>query len=131
MHRVTINNCNGGKYLTRWMLWLPNPFFNIYLHKFWAGDDRSYGPHDHPWSFLSIILRGFYIERIYGPDGEYKADLRGWLSTRFRSAETLHAVVLPPGRTAWSLVVTFRRRRPWGFYTPWGWRPHDLAMRDS
>lgn len=47
--------------MLRWFLIPKNRFLKIYLHKFMRSDeDRAL--HDHPWSFLSIILRGGYFE---------------------------------------------------------------------
>jgi hypothetical protein len=54
-----IVNCEQQMYLTRWFIWRGKNL-GIYIHKFHRSDeDRAL--HDHPWSFLSIILwRGYY-----------------------------------------------------------------------
>ncbi|AQT78287.1 hypothetical protein B1R94_02120 [Mycolicibacterium litorale] len=48
-------------YLLRWHLIPRNPVLNIYLHKFLRSDDDR-ALHDHPWWFVSLILRGQYDE---------------------------------------------------------------------
>jgi hypothetical protein len=48
-------------YLRRWFLIPRNRFFNIYLHQFLRDDDDR-ALHDHPWPWLSAILRGAYFE---------------------------------------------------------------------
>ena len=128
--KETIHNRSGGRYMTRWIFFLPNPYFNIYLHKFHASDDTSVGMHDHPWNFLSIVLKGCYREMIrYKPGGFDNVVSRRWLSVAFRRAESAHYVLLEPGKgTTWSLLFTGRRRRIWGFYTPSGWRPHNQVV---
>src|SRR5262249_18492584 len=47
-------------YLFRWTL-LSTPWFKIYLHRFVA-DDWSKDLHDHPKKFVTIGLRGSYLE---------------------------------------------------------------------
>ena len=46
---------------------------------------------------------------------------RGPLSITKRKAEALHRLVLPAGTTAWSLFITWPKRREWGFATETGW----------
>lgn len=48
-------------YLLRWWVIPRNPVFNVYLHRFMRSDDDR-ALHDHPWSNLSILLRGSYGE---------------------------------------------------------------------
>ena len=48
-------------YLLRWFLIPRNHILNVYLHKFLRSDDDR-ALHDHPWWFVSIMLRGRYLE---------------------------------------------------------------------
>ena len=79
-----------------------------------ADDDRHH--HDHPMDFISLILRGGYVEHRPGmpprrcPPG----------SVVVRRAEDLHYLKLIAG-SAWTLVLTTPRRRKWGFMTEDGW----------
>ena len=59
MRKNEIKNCDGDPYLTRWHLF-SSKWFTVMLHKFHRSDeDRAL--HDHPWSFISIMLwRGYY-----------------------------------------------------------------------
>jgi hypothetical protein len=52
-------------YLVRLRI-VQTPWFGIYLHDIHE-DDGDRDPHNHPWSFLSFVLRGYYTERVY-PD---------------------------------------------------------------
>jgi hypothetical protein len=111
-------------YLYRWYVIPRNPWLNIYLHKF-LRDDEDRALHDHPWWFVSLILKGGYFEVT--PTGTIE---RGWLSLGFRPALWRHRVVLPRaygdnhavGRMvpAWTLVITGRKVREWGFWCPKG-----------
>lgn len=86
---------------------LKTPWFNIYLHRL---DSPNAHPqcHDHPWSFLAIILKGGYSELH---DGKWK--WRGPGSILFRPAEWAHNVVT--FGTNWSIVITGAKKRDWGF----------------
>jgi hypothetical protein len=105
----------SGIFLRRYTL-LKSRWFAVYLHRFFRGDaDQCL--HDHPWWFISIVLCGGYWEAM--PDG------RHWRrpgSILWRPARTAHRIDLEPGkRTTWSLVITGRKSRDWGFYEPGGW----------
>lgn len=114
----------GGEdnpYLLRWFVIPRNSFVNCYLHKFLRSDDDR-ALHDHPWPFLSWVLRGEYIEHT-----QTKTALRTRWSLAYRPAATAHRVqLLRNERTGreqpvWTLIVTGRNGRPWGFYCPRGW----------
>jgi hypothetical protein len=55
---------------------------------------------------------------------------RGPLSVVRRRAEDLHRLVIPRGREAWSLFVTWPKRREWGFAAPEGWM-HNVPYLKS
>lgn len=117
---------DGTPYLLRWYVIPRNPVFNIYLHKFLRSDDDR-ALHDHPWWFVSLILRGRYDEVT--AQGRKR---RGAGSIAFRPAEWRHRVELLPDRayeseaSCWTLIVTGRRVRTWGFWCPGpGWIAGD------
>ena len=43
LRKIEIPNRGGGPYLDRWPLIPRNRWFNVYLHRFWTGDDTRYG----------------------------------------------------------------------------------------
>lgn len=117
-----------GPYMLRWYLFPRNHFLNLYLHKF-LRDDEDRALHDHPWWFISVMLRGSYWEIMPVP-----GDSAGWVrrdapSVAFRRAEHKHRVVLlksgPKGQPqpCWTLVLTGRKKRTWGFWCPRGFVP--------
>jgi hypothetical protein len=98
-------------YLIRFSL-LTLPWLSVKLHRIYLSDDDCM--HDHPWSFVSFVLWGGYIEQT--PDGK---KLYGPGSILWRKAPAIHRLeVFQPATT---LVITFRKHRDWGFYTPRGW----------
>jgi hypothetical protein len=128
-------------YLYRWPLLRAGSYFAVYLHKF-VGNDWSIDLHDHPKRFVSIGLRGSYVEispidpsnPLYCRTREYRAP---WVRTF--PADHKHRLIGPtPERPCWTLVIVLRATRQWGFW-PRGsfvpWRKYvgasDVASRRS
>lgn len=116
----------GGKdnpYMLRWFLIPRNPFLNVYLHKF-IRDDDDRALHDHPWWFVSVMLKGMYLEVTETGRTERKAG-----SIAFRKATHRHRVELARDFLTlkpipcWTLIVTGRKARTWGFWCPKGFVP--------
>lgn len=119
-------------YLLRWYVIPRNPLFNVYLHKFLRDDDDR-ALHDHPWWFVSVILRGGYIEHTEFSDGTKVMRCRTSLfdvrspwwrrAVAYRPATWRHRVALPHTSTGgrvpcWTLIITGPRARTWGFWCP-------------
>ena len=136
-------------YLYRWTLFQPRRpkrlwnGFGIYLHKF-VGDDWSLDLHDHPKRFVSIGLRGAYVEetpnRIFHEfePGRYLPEscaVCGWWAggtvmhertvdrvyrapwIRTFPAEHVHRLrLLGDRKPCWTLVVVLCHVREWGFH---------------
>lgn len=112
-----ICNERGETYLKRYRL-IETPWFRIYLHRIYLSDnDRDF--HDHPWSFVSFILQGGYIEHT--PEGTHHFKSGAMIT---HAPEDLHWLEVPPGKTATTLVFTGPRKRTWGFQTLKGWIPY-------
>lgn len=107
---------DGNPMMARWRL-LQTPLFGVYLH-FIYREDLDPVPHDHPWWFCSLVLRGGYVERLV-PDArlwEQAVDKRRWRRSlhafRLRSAHRI--VKVDPGTV--TLVLVGPKVRTWGFY---------------
>lgn len=105
-------------YLRRWVadFWL----FSIRLHHWIASDDQRYF-HDHSWSFASLILKGGYtewtptpIDEVVGMGPRVGRRYGRW-SLLKRPAEWKHTVEVESGG-AWTLMLTGREKRVWGFW---------------
>jgi len=112
-----IKSQEGALHFQRWRL-LQTPWFAIYIHRIYRHDEDVHC-HDHPWSFVSIILGGGY-------DVTYPGWL-GWTSpfivsvnksTKFHQITRLHKV---PTTT---LVFTGPRNREWGYDVDGEWVHH-------
>src|SRR4051794_8190093 len=113
-------------YLRRWVFnFGPG---SLRVHHWYAGDDpRSL--HDHPWWFLTVVVKGGYTDISSTKPGSARRefysydDLRA-PAVRFRPALHAHTVSVHEGG-CWTVMLTGRHMRDWGFYTREGW----LRMR--
>lgn len=78
--------------------------------------DKGREPHDHPWSYLTIVLRGGYREERYDELGDLiSSKWHGPGSILWRPANSWHRLLIPNGETAWTLFITGRKGQIWGF----------------
>jgi len=111
--------CTYQKYLWRYYI-LKTSFCEIMIHRFFDGD---IGPlHDHPWDSFNIILRTGYIEETL--NGKFRRK-PGYIGGR--TAKGFHKVHLIPNTNGkvWTLFVTLKRKKTWGFLTKNGWLPFN------
>lgn len=109
-------------YLYRWTL-IKRKNWSIYLHHF-VGDDWCLDLHDHPKRFISVGLWGKYIEQtpympVTGPARRFsRLHQRLYRAPWIRTfpAEYVHRLVMVDGGHCWTLVITLRAVRPWGFW---------------
>jgi hypothetical protein len=126
-------------YMLRWFLFRSksNRLPRLYLHKFLRSDDDR-APHDHPWWFISILLRGKYIEHRWDENDVETTHVRHAPSIAFRGLSTRHRVELFGGRfkgddavrcwqpfkPVWTLILTGPDVRAWGFWCDDRFVPH-------
>lgn len=134
---------NGGHqcptYLYRWIVFgkrkppRPDgrkrwePPFKVYIHHFVA-DDWSLDLHDHPKRFISIGLKGGYVEwrpcsSCIFPCGFQDQELFKAPWIRSFPAEHVHRITMLQtdsgvNRDCWTLVIVLRGQREWGFWHP-------------
>lgn len=102
-----------GDYLTRLRI-VQTPAFGIYLHKI-KRPDKDQGIHDHPWSFVSIILLGSYYELRRNPvTMEKEVKFHRWLNVVRKHDQ--HRILRLTRPTVWSLMLVGRRYRTWGYW---------------
>lgn len=128
---------NGGErcptYLFRWVLgkarsrWWPGPVrgANFYLHRF-CSDDWSRDLHDHPKRFISIGLWGSYVEETRDGEQTFRAP---WVRS-FPPEHTHRLRLARPGHDCWTLVITLKGEREWGFYPDGKWVLWSTYVRD-
>lgn len=129
--------------------WRP---FGIVVHRI-CGPDPGLDLHDHPWPFVTIILRGGYTEQTApireapsrAEEAEWNDELPGIPGTCVRGDErswrrwsvhvmplhVAHRITVAEPNT-WTLMIRGRKQRRWGFYLPTGWvdwGEYDYATR--
>ncbi len=120
----------GSTYMIRWTLFSCR-LFSIKLHRF-LREDWTDDLHDHPWPFVSFVLRGFYIEE----EGRAaKKRVVKWLNWK-KTTDRHRVFFVKPGTL--TLVISGRKSSDWGFYEHRGdnWVPwqtyldmHNPTMR--
>lgn len=139
-----ITRGNNEAYLIRYSIpWLTCKWFAVKIHHILLSDDACL--HSHPWGFVSIILRGGYLEHRYKKEPIY--NVRGKWGARkiakyyrsgnilWRPKNTIHRLNLLENngmvQTAWTFVITFRKVQGWGFFTPSGYVDHRDYQQDG
>lgn len=115
-----------GCYIAKWwrnpFVWLCQQFdVAARVHEI-LRDDNADAHHDHPWSYLTVILKEGYVEvKPVFYNGIYNGERATFVppgSVLFRRAEDWHRLeVMSPSRPAVTLFITFRYRQKWGFLT--------------
>lgn len=110
--------CGPVSFWRRPIAWLIQRFgIAIRIHNIKrSDDDRAF--HDHPWWYVTLILRGGYIEvtPVYF-DGIYCRTRTTWQppgTVLFRSAKSWHRLEVV-GTSAWTLFITGPKTNSWGF----------------
>jgi len=125
--RVIMDRHENEPYLTRYYLflkdrkWFP---FNIFLHNFHKGDLDDL--HDHPWPFITFIIKGGYWEHT--PSGRF---WRKAGTIRFARCHSLHRVELEPGVDVWTIFIPGPKLRDWGFLRKGEWVQHEQYLKEK
>lgn len=123
--RFEIPDYDGdGNYLTRWRV-VQTPYFSLLLHRFDGPDPRT-TLHDHPWPFISFVLRGGYVERRLDPKTMVVDPARFVNRLNIMPVGGAHAITRLLRTPTWTLMVVGRRRRTWGY-----WEPITKSIRQS
>ena len=114
-----INHPGRAPYLERY--YISTVFgYTFYLHRFVTGDgDRK--PHDHPWNAWSLVLTGWYLERVVTAFDlthirGYRSNSRMLKRGRFNriSSNKFHQIEKLRPNT-WTLFCHGPREKGWGF----------------
>ena len=118
--RIILDRVSKEPYLERYYVflkdrkWFP---FNIFLHRFLKSDPDA--QHDHPWSYITFIIKGGYWEYVltydnYRVTGETKV-WRGVGHMRRCRPESFHRIEVEPGVDCWTIFIPGIKCRDWGF----------------
>ena len=126
-YRIIMDRVDNQPYLERYYVflrdrkWFP---FNVFVHKFLKSDTEDV--HDHPWPFLTVILRGGYWEWTpqFDAQGRRTGEIARWCgpgSFRWASAHQYHRVEIDPDVECWTLFMPGIKQRDWGFLVQNKW----------
>jgi hypothetical protein len=106
-----------GEPVARFLKWtlVSTRYFRIFFHKF-NGPDWAIDPHDHPAAFVSVGLKGSYIEQVYDSGGKvlYERQWRApWI--RFFPRNHIHRMSWVSPRGAYTLCFVTYWQREWGY----------------
>lgn len=94
--------------------------------------DIGRDPHDHPFSYLTVILKGGYFESRYNDQGQFLgAKFHGPGSVLYRPAGSWHRLDVPNGMTVTTLFITSKYVGTWGFNVKGKKVPHDEYERNG
>lgn len=129
---------NGAPYLDRWWInpstdtayharkWRPA----ILLHHIQAPDsDRAC--HNHPWTMISLVIKGGYWENRYDQTGHptgTKFRRRFTIGVRRRADFHDIGAVVP---NTWTLLLVGPKRGDWGFMTRQGFIPWEDYLNEE
>lgn len=122
----------GVVHFRRWGL-VQTRWGCLYAHQI-LQSDKDPDPHNHPWAFVSVILRGSYSEAVEPSFGDPVVRRRGPGSTAYFPTRDFHKLTLL-SKDVWTLVLTgSRTNEGWGYLTSQGFvenveyrRQRDLA----
>jgi hypothetical protein len=105
------------KFFMRRYILLNRSWGKIYLHRI-DGEDTAH-LHSHPWSYVSIVLKGHHKEHLMD-----RTILRKPFSIAFRKHDTFHRLETVAARASWTLVLMGPERHAWGFLKDGQFVPH-------
>ena len=115
---------NNSPYLTRYRI-IDTPWFGVFVHQMHR-PDASPILHDHPWAFVSFVLRGGYIERYKDMSDLTDAQVHVRRINHFnlKRLRDAHYISMLDRTPTWTLVFVGATERVWGYWergTNEGW----------
>ena len=134
-YRLIPDRRTGQDYMHRYYIflkdrkWFP---FNVTLHKIVRSDDPIM--HDHPWSYMTIILKGGYWEHTpcFSSEGKQIAEVIKWRgpgSIIKRKASEYHWLELDGEKPVTTLFFMGPQQRVWGFLLNNKWVQHETYLK--
>lgn len=119
-----IRSKSGELHFRRWRI-IETRWFNIYIH-YIAKSDEDKHLHSHPWNFISIPLKGGYVQRVIRPVENFAEDKDANLMREHKEVcLPFHPMKMFWGdfhkirliKPTWSLVFTGTRNKfGWGYW---------------
>lgn len=104
-----IKSKDGVLHFRRWRI-LTTPWFVINLHGIYMPDEDKH-LHNHPWSFINIVLKGWYTERLMNEN--FKIRFPG--SIIKRNASAFHKIDSLESKSVYTLNIMWGTQKSWGY----------------
>jgi hypothetical protein len=114
-----IKSKEGELHFQRWRL-LQTPLGSVYIHRIFKADEDLHC-HDHPWSFVGIILNGGYVARKLCADGSSKYESS---TVSINKSTAFHQITRMLKVPTTTFVITGPRNREWGYSVDGEWIHH-------
>lgn len=98
-------------------------YLSLYFHRIYKADKDVY-LHSHPWNFISLILKGSYVE-----GGEKQDSLKKFLTVSKMNRKGFHNIKEIKKCPVWSLFLAFGKKEPW-YYLVNGEKIDSLKFRE-
>ena len=121
----------GCAFVKRWVLEAPSGRA-LRVHRF-LPDVEEFTAHDHPWWFVTVVVRGSYVDVTSRNGTEVRRDHVTAPAIRFRNRNHEHRTITGADG-AWTVLYNGPSKRNWGFWSAAGqflpWRAYaSLGMR--
>lgn len=107
---MEIKSKKGVLHFRRWRI-METPWFGIYIHGIYKAD-KDLHLHDHPWNYMSVVLKGAYLEASK-VDGEIR--MARPVQWKWNNATRFHKIALLVTPSVYTLFITGKKYREWGY----------------
>ena len=97
---------NGDLHFKRFAIF-ETKYLSLYFHRIYRADKDIY-LHSHPWNFVSIILKGYYIEGT--ENGNNHKDFLTISKLNRSIFHNIRDIIKGP---VWSLVLAYGKKQMW------------------
>jgi hypothetical protein len=120
-YRLIPDRRTGSDYMHRYYIFLKDRKkfpFNVTIHKIVRSDDPIF--HDHPWPYITVILKGGYWEHtpVFNQQGKITSEkivFKGPGSVIRRKAKDYHWLELNDDKPVTTMFFMGPQQREWGF----------------
>lgn len=110
-----IRSKTGELHFQRWAVF-ETSLVSLYIHKI-LKEDKDLHQHNHPWNFVSIILKGCYlVSELFAEDYSHLyLRHKSFGSVTKMTYDDFHKIVKIEKGPVWSLLLAYGKRKSWGY----------------
>lgn len=119
-----IKDKKGNLHFRRWRI-ISTPWFKIYLHGIYMADEDVH-LHNHPWNFYSLVLKGWYSERLESKVG---FNIRSPRQLVKRTKNQFHKIDSLHSKAIYTLNLMYGKEESWGYKVNGTFIEHEVYRR--